>query len=41
MPQPNAKRGLKMAQVEAKKRQQVKVKVDYLPATEDMKRDYR
>src|SRR5213593_2083520 len=30
-----------MAQVEAKKEQQVKVKVDYLPATEDLKRDYK
>lgn len=29
-----------MAQVEAKKEQQVKIKVDYLPATEDLRRDY-
>jgi hypothetical protein len=30
-----------MAQVEAKKKQDVKVKVDYLPATEDFKKDYQ
>jgi hypothetical protein len=29
-----------MVQVEAKKKQDVKVKVDYLPATEDFKKDY-
>ena len=29
-----------MAQVEAKREQQVKVKVDYLPATEDFEQDY-
>ena len=29
-----------MAEVEAKKKQDVKVKVDYLPASEDFKMDY-
>ncbi|MEK6274330.1 MAG: hypothetical protein AABM30_03240 [Actinomycetota bacterium] len=29
-----------MAQVEAKKKQEVKVKIDYLPATEDFKKNY-
>jgi hypothetical protein len=32
--------GGEMAQVETKKEQQVKVKVDYLPATEDFEQDY-
>jgi Ni,Fe-hydrogenase III component G len=40
MPEPNTEARSEMAQVEAKKKQRVKVTVDYLPATEDLKRDY-